>query len=132
MPGAMFLTSLQRIFPTRLQRSARFVQFTSSAVTFSVVCRVALHTSAPVLLLQPRAFGANLRSHCGRLLLALLVSIAGFCGGEQIGAMRSQLGPSLDLDAAIADYTFVIDSALTYPGTTNHAVTCARRGEHSH
>ena len=57
--------------------------------------------------------------------------VAGFCGGEQIGAMRSQLGASIDLDAAIADYSFVIDSPLTYPGTTNHAVTCARRGEHA-
>ncbi len=43
--------------------------------------------------------------------------------------MRSQLGASIDLDAAIADYSFVIDSPLTYPGTTNHAVTSARRGE---
>lgn len=54
---------------------------------------------------------------------------AGFCGGEQIGAMRSQLGATADFDAAIADYSYVIDSPLTYPGTTNHAVTCARRGE---
>ena len=45
--------------------------------------------------------------------------------------MRSQLGASIDLDAAIADYSFVIDSPLTHPGTTNHAVTCARRGEHT-
>jgi hypothetical protein len=43
--------------------------------------------------------------------------------------MRSQMGASIDLDAAIADYSFVIDSPLTYPGTTNHAVTSARRGE---
>lgn len=54
---------------------------------------------------------------------------AGYCGGEQIGAMRSQLGKSIDLDAAIADYSYVINSILTYPGTTNHAVSCARRGE---
>lgn len=53
---------------------------------------------------------------------------AGFCGGEQIGAMRSQLADSLDLDASIEAYSFVLRSALTYPGTVNHAVTSARRG----
>lgn len=56
------------------------------------------------------------------------LNCAGFCGGEQINAMRGQLAGSLDLDAAIEDYSFVLRSALTYPGTVNHAVTSARRG----
>ena len=78
------------------------------------------------------------------------LACAGFCGGEQIGAMRSQLGATADFEAAVvsrhrltaatpwhrshcallaqADYSYVINSPMTMAGTTNHAVTSARRG----
>ena len=108
---------------TQTQRQVRTVHFQRADLLCGMACNY-LRCRVRELPLFFRASLLLTTSATGVVLYA-----AGFCGGEQIGAMRSQLGASIDLDGAIADYSFVIDSPLTYPGTTNHAVTSARRGE---